>query len=108
MTARVTRDRWHRYAIDQKLATAVTKAVGVMDKPALAPAAAREVAAYAATHASELEERGAEAWVQEVKGSYQKVWNQSRDDGTALHALAESLVYGKELPEADAKGQPWR
>lgn len=109
MTARVTFNRrWHRYALDGKRVPGVTTAVGILDKGGLAPAAARETAAYAATHAADVEARGVEVWKKEVAASYRQVWNQSRDDGTALHKLAEALVYGKPLPDADEKGEPWR
>lgn len=109
MTARVTIDkRWHQYALDgERVASVTTVLNGVLAKPALAPAAARETAAYAATHAHELEERGAEAWKAEVQSAYRRTWDVSRDEGTAVHKIAESLIYGKPLPDVDEKGEPW-
>ena len=107
MTARVTMDRWHRYAIDGEWVPGVTSVIGVLDKPALVGWAANEAAAYAATHLDEVEVRGVDAWIKDVAGASRRAGAAGAKRGKDLHKLSESLVYGNPLPDTDEKGDPW-
>lgn len=102
--------RWHSYTLDGKPALSVT---GVLNKAvakgALAPAAAKETAIWAATHAGELGELLNEAeWVELAKGAHRRVWDRARDDGVQVHAIAQQLVYGEPVETSDPEtGEPY-
>jgi hypothetical protein len=97
----VTGGRFHRYSLDGVIVPSVTGITGKIDKPGLAGAAAREVAHWAATHAGELDAQGEAEWIDSAKGSYQRVWNRSRDNGTAVHAIAQQLIFGEPVETTD-------
>jgi hypothetical protein len=100
MTRLAYQDRAHKYLLDGRPIPSVTTITGILDKPALAPAAARETALWAAIHARELVEDGLpEAeWVEACKGAHRKVWNVSRDNGTMLHAAVMPMLRGEPMP----------
>jgi hypothetical protein len=97
----------HRYSLDGKWVPSVTTIRGVLDKPGLVGASAKEAAAWAAIHVDELTTLGEEEWRRTCAGAGPRAWAVSRDKGTLLHNLAERLVYGDALPTEDADGLPF-
>lgn len=92
---------WHEYRLDGRKIPSVTTIIrNATDKPGLVYASATETAIWASLNTGLL---GAvldeDAWIREATNAPRKVWDQARDDGTALHSLAESLVYGHAMPE---------
>lgn len=88
----VYQDRRHRYSLDNAYVPSVTTITGVLDKPGLVWAAAKETATWAANHATEVDVLGADAWVQTATRAHREVWDAKRDRGTDLHTHAEQLV----------------
>jgi hypothetical protein len=110
MTSRVvfTGGRFHRYTLEGQrvpsVSTVINKAVA---KPALVGWAARLTADWAATHHGELAVMGEAEWRDAARAAPNRARDQAMADGTLLHHLAESLVLGDPLPEADDDGRPW-
>ena len=103
-----TGGRFHRYAIDGKRAPSPTTVVNkALAKPGLVMAAAKEAAIWAVVHHEELGQLGEYEWRHSCQMAHRRVWDQARDNGTKLHALAEQLVFGNALPTEDADGLPW-
>jgi hypothetical protein len=101
-------ERYHRYSLDGHWVPSPTGITGAaLHKPALAYAAAREAASWASTHAGEIDQLGEETWRKEATMWHKKVWAESRDTGTAVHSLAEVLIYGNPLPTEDKAGLPY-
>lgn len=109
MSSRLTFEgRYHRYSLDGAWVPSVTTVTGfVGDKGGLIGSSAKEAAAWASTHADELPALGEDEWRKACAGAARRAWNQAAQRGTQLHKLAESLVYGTELPAADDTGQEW-
>lgn len=110
MTSRLTfrGGRWHTYMIDGRKVPSVTTVVGkALAKNALVSSAAKETAVWAAHNTGLL---GAvldeQAWVREATAAYRRKWDQARDDGLALHYLAEAMVYGEPMPTETRDGDP--
>ena len=109
MTSRLAyQERWHRYSLDGHWVPSVTGVTGsALHKPALTYAAAREAAAWASTHAGEIEQMGEEQWRKTATMWHKTVWGQSAETGTLVHTLAEVLIFGNPLPTEDAEGLPY-
>jgi hypothetical protein len=109
MTSRLVAStgRFHTYSLDGKRVPGVTTITGALDKGGLANAAAREVAVWAAVHADEVATMGPQEWIQVASGAARRVWDISRDQGTALHTIAQRLVWGEPVPDEDEDGLPW-
>jgi hypothetical protein len=99
------RDQWHQYALDGKKVPSVTAITGVLDKPALANAAAKEAALWAASNTEALTILDVDDWVKAAAGAPRKVWNARAEDGRTLHTLAESIVEGHPMP-TEVRGEP--
>lgn len=97
----VTGGRFHRYTLDGQQVPSVTTITGKADKPALVGAAVRETAVWCATHNEELATLGRDVWTTAAKAAYRQVWDRSRDDGTAVHSIAERLIYGEPVSTVD-------
>lgn len=90
----------HRYLLDGKRVPTVTGITGkALDKPGMVKAAAREAALWANLHRDAHDVMGDTAWIDTAAGAHREVWNRARDDGSMLHVLAESLIYGTLMPE---------
>lgn len=109
MSSRLTFEpRYHRYSLDGHWVpsvTTVTRYVG--DHGGLIGSSAKEAAAWASTHADELTTLGEDEWRKACAGAARRQWSQAAQRGTQLHTLAESLVYGTELPATNPEGEPW-
>jgi hypothetical protein len=103
----VTGGKFHRYSLDGQAVPSVTTVAGVLNKPALVRWAAREAAAWATAHASELVQMGEESWRQMVATASDRVRDASMLAGTQVHTIAEALVWGEPVPDEDADGLPW-
>src|SRR5262245_30076300 len=85
-------DRWHRYALDGKYVPSVTGITGVLNKPGLPPAAAKETALWALHNRDQIDALGEDTWLKTCSAAYRDVWGAKRDRGTGLHAHAEQLL----------------
>jgi len=98
----------HTYALDGSYVPGVTtvlnKAIG---KPALINWSARLAAQWAATNREALDLLGEEEWIKTCTAASNRARDKAMRDGTLLHLLAESLVYGDPLPDEDPQGLPW-
>lgn len=93
MTSRLTyQERAHRYSVNGERVPSVTGITGVLDKPGLPWAAARETALWALHNRELVDQLGADAWLRTANGVHRDVWNAKRDRGTDLHASADALV----------------
>lgn len=92
-------------AFDGALYPSVTNVLSNIAKPALVPAAAKEVAEHAMAtlpalvRASRNPDDAKEA-LRELKSRAQVVWGLAADRGTQVHALADAHMLGLALPEA--------
>lgn len=101
-------DQGHRYSLDGERVMSVTTVTGkALAAPGLVAAAAREAATWAAAHVEDLAVLGPESWTREAATAHTRAWAKSRDDGTALHDLAERLLYGDPLPAEGPDGTPY-
>jgi hypothetical protein len=88
----------------------VTTILGALAKPALAPWAAKSVAEWVrdnwqAVHA--MLTTDPDAAVQAMKGAPWRQSNKAADLGSAIHAVADALASGAELPEIPAEAEPY-
>lgn len=98
----------HTYSLDGQRVLSVSAIKNAASKQdGLVWAAAKESARWGAIHASELQAMGEDSWVDTCTRAHRRAWDRARDDGTLLHKLAESLVYGDPLPAHDPSGVPW-
>jgi hypothetical protein len=101
-------DGRHTYSLDgarvPSVTTVISKATG---KPALLAWAARLAAEWAADHADDLPVLGTASWVREAAGASNRARDAAAKNGTLLHDLAEKLLYGDPLPDADHDGAPF-
>lgn len=99
----------HTYSLDGKRVPGVTTVIGkATAKNALAPAAAKETALWAAANTEALTSLGADAWVTTAAKVYREVWNARAALGTRLHQAAQQLVAGELLVPADPEtGEEW-
>lgn len=92
-------------AFDGALYPSVTNVLSNISKPALVPAAAKEVAEHAMAtlpalvRASRNPDDAKEA-LRELKARAQVVWGMAADRGTQVHALADAHMLGLTLPES--------
>lgn len=92
-------------AFDGAMYPSVTNVLSVISKPALVPAAAKEVAEYAMASlprlvkASRDPETAVEA-LKDLKSRAEVVWGMAADRGTQVHTLADAHSLGLPLPEA--------
>jgi hypothetical protein len=70
----------------------VTGITGVLDKPALPWAAAKETALWALHHRDDVANLGEQPWLDAATRAHRDVWNSKRDRGTNLHGHAEQLI----------------
>lgn len=96
-------DKHHYFWRDDYGTTAnlpsVTKVVGILEKPGLAPAAARIVATHAATRGAEVaalvEAVGTEEAVKKLAHLPRAEWDAKADLGSRVHDLAEAVLRGR-------------
>lgn len=101
-------DQGHRYSLDGERVQSVTTITGkALAAPGLVAAAARESAAWAAAHLDDVAVLGVESWTREAATAHRRAWDKARDDGVALHDLAERLLYGEPLPAEGPDGTPY-
>lgn len=98
----------HTYALDGAyvpgVTTVINKAIG---KPALIRWSAKLAAQWAATNVEAMTLLGEEEWIATAAKASDRARDEAMRAGTKLHELAESLVYGDELPAEDPQGLPW-
>lgn len=99
-------DRWHRYSLDGERVPSVTNLVRVIDAPALDRWKVRQAAQWASTHLGDLETMGEPEWIKAACNAAQTAMNEGAKRGRQVHLLAESLILGEPLPEADENGEP--
>lgn len=92
MTSRLTFSPPHRWSLDGAWVPSVTTLTGVMDKPGLVGAAAKETAAWAANNAEQLPALGWDMWTKAAAGAYREKWSSKAGRGTDLHAHAHQLA----------------
>ena len=89
------RDEW---GITEKLPS-VTKVVGLMEKPALVPAASRIVAGYCATHLEDLTRLVLSVGIPEATKKLAHMpraeWDAKANLGSRVHTLAEAVLRGR-------------
>jgi hypothetical protein len=85
-------DKGHRYTLDGARVPSVTGITGVLDKPGLPWAAARETALWALHNRELVDQLGDAAWLRTATGHHRDVWDSKRDRGSNLHASADALV----------------
>ncbi|GAA2990300.1 hypothetical protein GCM10017559_07880 [Streptosporangium longisporum] len=103
-----------RYYQDPKsgaLYMSVTNALNTLNKPALAPAAAKVTAEYFAEHLptavkASRNPAAMDEFIKAAKAEHKTVWETRRDLGSRVHALAEAHVLGTPI-EADAEAAPF-
>src|SRR4051812_48804731 len=89
----------HTYRLDGRTVPGVTGITGkVGDKGGLINAAVALTATYAYTHVGDLDVVDPEVWLTATRGAYRRTWDAARDDGSMLHAIAETLVNGEPMP----------
>lgn len=92
--------RNNRYAVElhgRHIAPSVTTVIGVLDKPALAPAAAKETAIYAVTKRHQWQNLSRYEAVDLVKKHHRKIWDEKANRGTVVHELALAWSKGLEV-----------
>lgn len=93
-------------AFDGAMYPSVTNVLSVINKPALVPAAAKEVAEYAMASlprlvkASRDPDAASEA-LRDLKSRARVMWDAAADRGTRVHALIEARALGLPLPEEE-------
>lgn len=103
-----------RYYQDPKtgaLYVSVTNALDTLNKPALAPAAAKVTAEYFVEHLPQAvratrSPAALDQFVRAAKAEHKNVWESRRDFGTRVHNQAEAHVLGTPI-EADDEAQPF-
>lgn len=99
---RIDRGRGHSYSIDGQRADGVTTLIGDgMPKPALINWAANTTAAYAVDHWADLEQLSPTERLSTLKGARYAELDKAGKRGTEVHAIAEQLAHGNEVPIPD-------
>jgi hypothetical protein len=101
--------RWHEYSLDGERVPSVTTIIGkATGKPGLLKWAAKEAALWAATHHGELTVMGEAAWIEQAAKASDATRDRSAAAGTAVHSIAERLVYGEPVDAVDPDtGEPY-
>jgi len=106
--------RLHRpYANKRGQPPSVTTVLGVLDKPGLPWAAARETALFAVNHPEELVGLLPAAAVDRLYRHHRGVWDHRAALGTLVHQVNEHWVHGEDVDleamvaEVQAKGKVW-
>jgi hypothetical protein len=98
----------HTYSLDGERVPGVTTVIGkATGKPGLVKWSARLAAEWAATHRDELDTLGEEEWVKVATAASDRARDLGARNGTLLHKLAERLLWGDPLPDADDQGAPF-
>lgn len=104
----VGRGRWHTYSLDGERVPSVTGIIGkATGKPALIRWSAREAALWAAAHVEELPVLGEQSWIRECAAASERVSAKSMAAGSAVHLIAERLVFGEPVPDEAEDGTPF-
>ena len=106
MTAKATglkfSEKAHRYTLDGKPIPSVTTLLGKgLPKPALPYWAAKSVAEYVVTHEADVEalrRMGDGPMIAALKATPWEARDTAAVRGTDIHALAEELIHGREVP----------
>lgn len=107
--ARRNHGQGHSYALDGQRIPGVTTICGILDKPALLDWAARETAAYADEHWTELSGlRSADRIERMTKARY-ATNRKAVVRGNRVHSLGERISRGEQIPMVDLPGElvPW-
>ena len=107
LTVTVWKNGSHHYALNGERIPGVTSAIGVMDKPALVNAAAKEAATWAANNPDQLQALGFETFVKTATDYPREKWRQSADLGRDIHASADKLVTTGEAPDVPEAQLPY-
>lgn len=101
--------RWHTYSLDGQRVPSVTTIIGkATAKQALVGWAAREAAAWALAHRDEVEQLGEAAWLKQAAAASDAVRDASMVAGTAVHSIAERLIFGEPVETTDPDtGEPY-
>lgn len=109
----------HRYALDGNLVPSVTTVLNAsLNKPGLVGSAVKLTAAWCAINVDSLHRSDVDGlrgpglldesqWRDLATKHHRNVWNEARDVGVNVHTIAEQLVYGAQMPAAQADGTPW-
>lgn len=101
MSRLVFYEKSHRYRLDGEWVPSVTGVTGkVGDKNGLMNKAVELAATYALNHVDDLKVIDRDVWLTAVMGAHRREWDRARDNGTMLHAIAETLVNGEPMPTA--------
>lgn len=96
MSTRVTKRRagsGHGYAIDGTRVPSVTTILrNVIEKPALKQWAAKEAAAWAATHVDLLPAIGEADWIGQAANAHRRTSGRKADHGTDVHEVVRALA----------------
>lgn len=96
MSTRITKRRagsGHGYAIDGTRVPSVTTILrNVLDKPALKQWAAKEAAAWAATHVDLLPAIGEASWIKQAANAHRETSGRKADHGTDVHNVLQAVA----------------
>lgn len=93
-----------RYAVKtggKHTAPSVTAVIGILDKPALSWAAARETAVFAVEHQDEWRDLTPVDAIERLRKHHRGIWNRKADIGSLVHAVNEAWVCGSEFGPDD-------
>lgn len=85
-------DKTRIYTIDGNEFPSVTSIIGMMDKPALVPWAAKMAATYAVSHREAITLLDDDDAVQLIKSNWRKARDKAADFGSAVHQMIEQGV----------------
>ncbi|MDO5677492.1 MAG: hypothetical protein Q4G35_08310 [Propionibacteriaceae bacterium] len=99
----------HSYTLDGHRIPGVTTIIGILDKPALVGWAAKETAAYADEHWTELSALRSADRIERLTKARFATNRRAIVRGNRVHALGERLFKGEEIPEGDISPElrPW-
>jgi len=98
----VGRGRFHTYSLDGERVPSVTGIIGkATGKPQLLKWAAKEAALWAAANVESLPVMGEASWIREATAASDRTRDASAAAGTAVHSIAERLIYGEPVESYD-------
>lgn len=108
MTQRVVfNPKRHFYSLDGQYVPSVTTVLNrAIAKPQLLKWAARMAAQWCADNVDGLIPMGTETWVETAVGAADRHRDAAAKAGSQLHTVAERLIYGEPIGEADETGEP--
>jgi hypothetical protein len=97
----------HTYSLDGERVPSVTTVIGkATGKPGLIKWSARLAAEWCADHHADMELLGSAEWTATATRASDRARDLAAAEGTALHKMAEALLYGDALPMTLPNGDP--